>query len=302
MSSWLHKAGKNLIGIKMTPDYSMSLLTTFKIGGPVDLLVMPQNNQEVAKILKFCIEENVPWMIVGLGSNLIVRDKGIRGIVIKLEGDFLKWNIEGNLVVSGSAVTLADLAKGTAAQGLSGLEFACGIPGTVGGAVFMNAGAYEGEISQVLSEVVAYDADAGFIQYSGNEFDFGYRHSIFQHKSQVILEVKFTLREITSETALAKITELTCKRESKQPLDMPSAGSVFRRPEGHYVGPMIESAGLKGYSIGGAQVSEKHAGFIVNKGGATAQDVLDLIAHIQRVIRERNGVELIPEIKVVGEE
>lgn len=302
MERWQQKARLALDGIKMEYDFPMTQLTTFKIGGPVDLLAMPENVDELGRVISFCREEKLPWMTIGLGSNLIIRDKGIRGVVIKLAGDFLSWRIDGTQVTAGAGGGLADLAKDTAGHGLTGLEFACGIPGSIGGAVFMNAGAYEGEISQVLSEVRAYDLEQGIVRYKAAELEFGYRKSLFQQKQQVILELVFNLQQGEAESVLSKIATLTCQRESKQPLEMPSAGSVFRRPEGYFVGPLIEAAGLKGYSMGGAQVSTKHAGFIVNTGGATAQNVLDLINHVQKVIKEKNGVDLIPEIKVMGEE
>lgn len=299
---WRERALSMLQGIKMIPDFPMSELTTFKIGGPVDLLIEPENIEQLIQTVQFCKAEHVVWMVVGLGSNLLVRDKGIRGIAIKLSGEFAEWKIEGIKVSSGAAVSLSELAKATACAGLSGLEFACGIPGTVGGAVYMNAGAYDGEISQVLTKAMVFDLQEGLIEYNKLDFDFGYRHSRFQAVEQIILRAEFELEAVAPESAQGRVAELTCKRESKQPLELPSAGSVFRRPEGYYVGPLLEQAGLKGYTIGGAQVSNKHAGFIVNIGGATAQDVLDLISHIQRTIKEQYGVDLVPEVRVVGEE
>jgi len=277
-------------------------LTTFKIGGPADLLVEPADVGQLAKVLEFCRDFSVPWMLLGLGSNLLVRDKGIRGVVIKLAGEFLTWERDGGTVRAGAGVTLGDLSRETARAGLTGLEFACGIPGTVGGAVYMNAGAYDGEMSQVLQRVQAYSLEHGLCWYSKDQLELGYRKSRFQSRPEIIVRAEMSLTSADPAACLEKIADLTFRRESKQPLEMPSAGSVFRRPEGHYVGPLIEKAGLKGYSIGGAQVSPKHAGFIVNTGGATADNVLCLIAHIQREIQSRFGVELVPEIKVVGEE
>jgi UDP-N-acetylmuramate dehydrogenase len=199
-------------------------------------------------------------------------------------------------------MALAELAKKTAVLGLSGLEFACGIPGTVGGAVYMNAGAYDGEMAGVINGVQVIDPEKGLLWYEKTDLNMGYRLSRFQGSSQVIISAKFNLSSIKRESAEAKIARLTCQRESKQPLEMPSAGSVFRRPAGYYVGPLIEQSGLKGYMIGGAQVSIKHAGFIVNTGGATARDVLDLIKYVQKVVKQKHGVDLTPELKIVGQE
>jgi len=299
---WQKKAFQVLDGIKLTPDFLLSQLTTFKVGGPLDLLVEPIEVNQLARVLDFCKTENLPWFILGLGSNLLVRDKGIRGVGIKLQGSFTEWSVNEQLVTSGAAVVLGDLSKATACLGLSGLEFACGIPGSVGGAVFMNAGAYDGEMSNVLMQVAAYDLENGLCWYEQEELELGYRQSRFQSSNQIIIKAEMELHQAEVSLAEAKITELTCQRQSKQPLEMPSAGSVFRRPEGYFVGPLIEQAGLKGFRLGGAQVSEKHAGFIVNAGGASAQDVLDLIAYIQKTIFEKNGVKLVPEIRVVGEE
>ncbi|MGE5582013.1 MAG: UDP-N-acetylmuramate dehydrogenase [Bacillota bacterium] len=302
MRQWQEKAAIILSGIPKKFDIPMAELTTFKIGGPLDLLVEPREVPELEMVINFCAAEKIPWMVLGLGSNLLVRDKGIRGVGIKLSGEFNRWEAEEGKVTAGAGMALADLAKATACLGLTGLEFACGIPGTVGGGVYMNAGAYEGEIAQVLAGVQAFDQEKGVVWYGKADLPAGYRYSRFQENRQIIIKALFQLKTVEKETAVAKIAELTCKRESKQPLEMPSAGSVFRRPAGFYVGPLIEEAGLKGFTLGGAQVSPKHAGFIVNAGNATAQDVLSLISHIQRVIKEKNGVDLTPEIRVVGEE
>lgn len=302
MKPWQMDATKALMGIKATPDFKMAEITTFKIGGPADLLVEPMDLEQLGQVMNFCKEKDLPWMVVGLGSNLLVRDKGIRGVVVMLQGAFKEWQINGTTVTAGAGMPLGDLSRETAAQGLSGLEFACGIPGTVGGAAYMNAGAYNGEISQVLARAQVFDIENGAHWYERADFHFGYRKSRFQTDPGVIVKLVFELVSRDAASAMAKVAELTCRREAKQPLDQPSAGSVFRRPEGYYVGPLIEKAGLKGFAIGGAQVSPKHAGFIINKGGATAQDVLNLIDHIQNKVKEQFGVELVPEIRVVGEE
>lgn len=302
MVSWQEKANFVLGGIKKRFEVPMTELTTFKIGGPLDLLVEPENIDDLQKILSFCHIEKLPWMIVGLGSNLLVRDKGIRGVGIKLSGEFTSFEIQGELVNAGAGMALGELAKKTAYHGLSGLEFACGIPGTVGGGAYMNAGAYDGEMAGVMKKVQAVDVQNGPVWYQQSELNMGYRHSRFQESGQIITRVQLELKKGEKESVESKIAQLTCQRESKQPLEMPSAGSVFRRPVGHYVGPLIEQSGLKGFSVGGAQVSKKHAGFIVNTGGATADEVIQLIEHIQTVVKQKFNVDLIPEIRIVGEE
>lgn len=303
MNYWQKKAREDLAGLKLSFEKSMAELTTFKIGGPVDLLVEPNNPAELERVLDFCLANDLPWLIIGSGSNLLVRDGGIRGIGIKLSGEFCEWEIKETMISAGAGVSLAKLAKEAAERGLSGLEFACGIPGTVGGGVYMNAGAYNGEISQVVTRVQAVRAGKGIFWLEKDELNFAYRSSRFQRETgEVITRVEFSLIREEADLTRSRINEYTCLRESKQPLELPSAGSVFRRPQGYYVGPLIEEAGLKGFTIGGAQVSPKHAGFIVNTGGATARDVLSLIAHIQKVVKARNGVDLIPEIKIVGSE
>ncbi len=304
MVSWQEKARTALSGIKLVQDIPMSRLTTFKIGGPLDLLTEPQNIDELGRIIKFCRDENVPWLVIGLGSNLLVRDRGIRGVGIKLGGDFSLWEVVDDRITSGAGVVLADLARETACLGLTGLEFACGIPGSIGGAIFMNAGAYDGEMSKIVVAAEAFDTlNFQMMSFPNTELDFEYRHSCFQNEpSNIITGITLQLQRSDPKSTTGKVTELTCRRESSQPLDMPSAGSVFRRPEGYYVGPLITESGLKGFSIGGAQVSEKHSGFIVNQGGATAADVLALITHIRQKVKERVGVDLVPEYRIVGED
>ncbi|HEX3046562.1 MAG TPA: FAD-binding protein, partial [Bacillota bacterium] len=220
MNDWRTKAESVLSGLKLTRDLPMSQLTTYKIGGPLDLLVEPANPAELERTISFCQAEQIPWVILGLGSNLLVRDKGIRGIGLKLAGEFATWEAIGTQVTSGAGVTLADLSKKTAEIGLSGLEFACGIPGSVGGAIFMNAGAYDGEMAQVVTEVQAYLPEQGMIRFSPPELQFGYRHSRFQQEPGIIFKVTLQLQPFDREASQTKIRELTCKRESSQPLDL----------------------------------------------------------------------------------
>lgn len=283
-------------------DEPMSRHTTFAIGGPVDVLVNPQSTAEIQAVLSFCTREKLPCMVFGMGSNLLVRDKGIRGVAIKIGDCLTAVDIKGSDIMAQAGIGLSRLAYMAADHSLSGLEFAEGIPGSLGGAVAMNAGAYGGEMKNVLVSCTALDEKGQTQTFNREEMNLGYRSSIFQQRSVVIIEARLRLVKGEKEEIFAHMASLAGQRQAKQPLDMPSAGSTFRRPEGFYVGPLIEQLGLKGYSIGGAQVSVKHAGFVVNRGGATADDVLSLIAFIQEQARQKLGVELRPEIKVVGEE
>jgi UDP-N-acetylmuramate dehydrogenase len=276
--------------------------TSFKIGGPADIVVIPSQVEHIRHIMMSCQKWNVPFMIMGNGSNLLVRDKGIRGVVIKMSGLFNRVWIEGACIRAQSGVLLSVLSRKALKAGLAGLEFASGIPGTLGGAIAMNAGAYGGEMKDVVDWVQVIDFDGKLYIYNNDELQFGYRTSYIQGKPLIVTEVNLSLAPGNLEESKAFISELTRKRQEKQPLSLPSAGSVFKRPEGYYAGRLIECAGLKGYRIGDAQVSEKHAGFIVNLGEATAKDVITLIETIKQKVKEVAGVELEHEIRIVGEE
>lgn len=279
----------------------MSEQTTFKIGGPADCLIFPASMEEIKKIMLVIKEYSVPCTIIGNGSNILVLDKGIRGIVIKFGKEMSFMHCKGEKVYAGCGTLLHDVAKFAAAQLLTGLEFAVGIPGSTGGAVYMNAGAYGGEIKNVVTSVTAVDKSGQMIRYGADVLDFGYRHSIFQGNANAICEIEFTLQKGKKEDIITMMDELTAKRESKQPLEMPSAGSTFKRPPGHYAGTLIDQTGLKGFRVGGAQISTKHAGFVVNTGKATAQDVLQLIDEVQRRVYEKHGIKLYPEVRLIGE-
>jgi UDP-N-acetylmuramate dehydrogenase len=276
--------------------------TTFNIGGPADILVLPTCITELNRILDFCREKRMPYVILGQGSNVLVRDKGIRGIVIKLGNALKQFSISGEEIYAEAGISLSQLAREAAEHGLSGLEFAEGIPGSLGGAVAMNAGAYQGEMKDVVYQVIALDEAGNYKLFSKEQSQFGYRRSIYQNGDYIIVAVRLHLKPGQPEEILSTMQDLARQRQEKQPLEYPSAGSTFRRPPGYYVGPIIEELGLKGFSIGGAQVSSKHAGFIINKGQATAQDVIDLIRYIQEMVREKYGLVLEPEIKILGEE
>lgn len=280
----------------------MTRHTTFRIGGNADVFLLPASMEELLEVLRLVKQYSVPLAILGNGSNVLVRDGGIRGAVVSFGKPFAHIGMEETRITAGAGATLGAVSLFAASHSLSGLEFAVGIPGSLGGAVFMNAGAYDGEMRSVVSRVTAVAPDGEVRQYDSSEMDFGYRHSIFQENGHIICEIELVLREGESSAIQEKMAEFTKRRMEKQPLDKPSAGSTFKRPPGLFAGTLIDEAGLKGFTIGGAQVSEKHAGFVINKGGATAADVLALIEEIQRRIEERNGVHLIPEIRIIGED
>lgn len=275
--------------------------TTFRIGGPADLLVMPRNIDEIEQVIGICHRDKIPYCVIGQGSNLLVMDKGIRGVVIKLGRNFKKVEFDGSSIMAEAGIRLSELSKLAAEHSLSGLEFAEGIPGSLGGAVTMNAGAYDGEIKDLVVSVEALSAGGQLLRFSEQDCNFAYRHSIFQENNCIVLRCKLRLLPGSQDEIRKKMREFSHRRRERQPLEYPSAGSVFKRPDGIYVGPMVEKLGLKGFRIGGAEVSSKHAGFIVNIGDATAQDVLDLIAHIQAAARERFQVDLQPELRIIGE-
>ena len=281
----------------------MNKHTTFKIGGEADILIFPSSAEEVSKIFKLIELFSLPCTILGNGSNVLVLDKGIRGAVVKFTEEFFgDMRCEGQRLIACAGAKLKDVSNFAAQNGLTGLEFACGIPGSIGGAIFMNAGAYGGEMKNVIASVKAVTRDGEFVEFSGAGLDLGYRRSIFQENGCAICEVELILQRGNVDDIKNKMADFTERRESKQPLDMPSAGSTFKRPKGHFAGTLIDKAGLKGLKIGGAMVSEKHAGFVVNTGGATAQDVLNLIEEVKRRVCDTYGVTLSPEVRIIGEE
>ena len=275
--------------------------TTFRIGGLADYLILPASMEDVAFVFQCLKRHDIPFVILGNGSNVLVLDKGIRGAVIKFNSPISAIRKKKNTLTAGAGALLRDVSEFAAENNLSGMEFACGIPGSIGGAVFMNAGAYDGEMKTIVSAVRAISPKGEIVQFAANELDFGYRHSIFQENGCAICEVDLTLTPGNAEEIKEKIAGFTERRESKQPLEMPSAGSTFKRPEGHYAGTLIEQTGLKGFTVGGAQVSDKHAGFVVNAGDATAKDVLELIRQVQDRVFEKHHVKLFPEVRILGE-
>lgn len=275
----------------------MKLHTTFKIGGNADIFITP-NLKDFPEVVRFLSKEQIPFQVIGNGSNLLVSDYGVDGAIIATRG----WDdisIEGDVVRAQAGAMLSRVANTALEHGLSGMEFAAGIPGSFGGAVFMNAGAYGGEMKDIITSVTVYH-NREVKEISGSECRFGYRSSVFQQDAYTILSATMKLQKGDGAKIAATMKDLAGRRQDKQPLDMPSAGSVFKRPEGHYAGALIEQAGLKGFQIGGAAVSEKHSGFIVNCGGATAQDVLNVIAAVKEKVSEMSGVELQEEIRMIG--
>lgn len=275
--------------------------TSFNIGGCADRFVLVENETELAGVLKVLKESNEPFFLLGNGSNILVSDKGFRGTVIKLCKDFLDIKVENDTITAGAGVSLSMLAKAAMNNSLSGLEFASGIPGTVGGALFMNAGAYGGEMKQVVTKVWALDSEADTIVLDNEEMDFGYRHSVLKDKGFIATRCTVKLVHGDGELIRAQIHELAVKRKEKQPLEYPSAGSTFKRPEGYFAGKLIEDSGLGGYTVGGAQVSEKHKGFVINRNDASASDVRKLIEDVIETVKEKQGVVLEPEVIFLGD-
>lgn len=283
-------------------DEPMKLHTTFKIGGPADCLIFPASMEETEKVLALVNEYKLPLTILGNGSNVLVQDKGIRGVVVKFARPMAKIRHEGTRIIAGAGALLKDVSEAAAQSSLTGLEFACGIPGSIGGAIFMNAGAYDGEMKNVADTVCTVDRAGNIHTYSRDELDLGYRHSRFQDNGEAIVEVELSLEPGDSKAIRAKMDDFTQRRESKQPLEMPSAGSTFKRPKGYFAGTLIQETGLKGLQVGGAQVSTKHAGFVVNAtGNATAADVRGLIHEVQQRVYEKHGVMLHPEVRIIGD-
>lgn len=278
----------------------MSKHTTFRIGGPAELYITPEANQ-VADIVKLCRQTGMPFFVFGNGSNLLVSDKGISGVVIEIGKNSSGITVEDTVITAQAGATLAAIANEACAHGLTGLEFASGIPGCLGGALVMNAGAYGGEMKQVVTQVRCLNEQGEEIILSGEELQFGYRRSIFTEKPYIALEARMQLSRGESEEIRKKMVSLNEQRRLKQPLEFPSAGSTFKRPEGYFAGKLIMDAGLAGYTVGGAQVSEKHCGFVINRGNATAKDVCQLMEDVNRIVTEKFGVGLEPEVKLVGE-
>ncbi len=275
--------------------------TTFRIGGCADVMAFPYTEQQIVEIIKLSNKYEVPYTIVGNGSNILVTDKGIRGIVIKIAENFSDIKIEGQTVYAQSGARLTAISRKIYEAELTGFEFASGIPGTVGGGVYMNAGAYDSEMKNVVKSVSVIDKTGNILELSNEEMKFGYRKSIAMEKSFIILSVIMQLEKGDKTQIKAKIDDFTNKRVTKQPVSEYSAGSTFKRPVGHFAGKLIEETGLRGYTIGHAKISEKHCGFVINKGDSTCKEMLEFIHHVKHKVYEKTGVKLEEEIKIIGE-
>ncbi|MCH5332423.1 MAG: UDP-N-acetylmuramate dehydrogenase [Agathobacter sp.] len=284
----------------LAAEEPMERHTTFRIGGPAEYYARPRR-EELAHLIKLAGQAGISVTVVGHGSNLLVGDGGIRGLVIEIGEEMSEVRIEGQTLVASAGAMLTGIAQKAAQAALSGLEFAAGIPGNLGGAVVMNAGAYGGEMRDVVEQVTVLDQDVNAHCLSSGELDFGYRHSCIPEHNYIVVEARLKLEPGDSGEIRARMAQLARQRTEKQPLEYPSAGSTFKRPQGHFAGQLIMDAGLRGYTVGGAQVSEKHCGFVINRGGATAADVRQLMCDVADRVEACFGVRLEPEVKLIGE-
>ena len=282
-------------------DEPMKKHTTFRIGGPADYFLMPDKDTDVGRIVKICKESAIPYFILGNGSNLLVGDGGYRGAVIQIYKNMSAVTVEGTEITVQAGALLSSVAAAAKNAALTGFEFAGGIPGTMGGAVVMNAGAYGGEMKDVLTEITVMDEEGEIVTLPADKLELGYRTSIIKTAGYIVLEAKLQLKEGNPEVIRETMKDLTIRRTTKQPLEYPSAGSTFKRPEGYFAGKLIMDSGLAGYQVGGAQVSEKHCGFVINAGGATARDVRTLMDNVRDIVYKKYGVTLEPEVKFLGD-
>jgi len=286
-------------GVQVRYAVPLRTMTTFKIGGAAHAVLVPQDENQLIEVMRACAQADLRPLVLGNGSNVLFPDAGYDGIILHLEDGFSGLELSGETVRCGAGVSLTHLCRFALEHSLTGLEFAYGIPGSVGGAAFMNAGAYGGEMKDVVSRCFHVTPSGEVGSLSGDALDFGYRNSAYKRNGCVVTAVEFCLKRGDAAEIRARMEDLMGRRRSKQPIEYPSAGSVFKRPPGHFAGTLIEQCGLKGTRIGGAQVSEKHAGFIINTGGATCADVKALIRHIQNTVREKTGVFLEPEVMML---
>ena len=282
-------------------DEPMKKHTTFRIGGPADYYVLPKTIEEVKKVTALCKEAEIPYYVLGNGSNLLVSDRGYRGVIIHLYRNMNRIEVEGTRIRAQVGALLSQIAGEALRHSLTGFEFASGIPGTLGGAIVMNAGAYGGEMKDVLQEVTALSQDGEVRVLSREELDLGYRTSVIGKEGYIALEAVIALKEGDMEEIRAVMEDLKERRTTKQPLEYPSAGSTFKRPEGYFAGKLIQDTGLRGFSVGGAQISEKHCGFVINKNNATAEDVVTLMREVSDRVEAKFGVPLEPEVKKLGD-
>ncbi len=277
----------------------MSKHTTFRIGGEADCYLQIEDVEQLKKVQRYLQQLEIPYLVLGNGSNLLMGDQGYRGVIIEIANKMSDVRVMGSLIVAQAGAPMSKIARVAWENGLTGFEFASGIPGTIGGGVVMNAGAYGGELKQVVTLVKVVDKEGNLLELDNETMEFGYRTSAIKHQPFTVAEVHIQLTPGVQEEIKARMDELNQRRRDKQPLEYPSAGSTFKRPEGYFAGELIMKAGLRGYQIGGAQVSEKHCGFVINVGGATAQDVKNLIAYVQSTVKEQFGVDLEPEVIII---
>lgn len=282
-------------------DEPMKQHTTFRVGGNADYFVIPQSAEEVKNIVALCKEADMPYYILGNGSNLLVGDKGYRGVIIQIYKEMNHIRIEDDKVFAQAGALLSRVGTATLEAELTGFEFAAGIPGTVGGAVVMNAGAYGGEMKDIIASATVLTQDGDIITINKEDLELGYRTSVIAKKGYVVLEAEYQLQKGDKEAIRARMDELKVQRVTKQPLEYPSAGSTFKRPEGYFAGKLIRDAGLRGFQVGGAEVSEKHCGFVINKDQATAADIQELMRQVSDKVMQEFGVKLEPEVKTLGE-
>ena len=300
---FIYKSLLNILGKEgIYIDEPMKNHISFKVGGPADFLVKPKDENQIKEVITFLKSNDIPYIVIGNGSNLLVKDGGIRGVVIKIADNFNEFIVEDNTVFAQSGALLSFMGKAILNNSLTGFEFAAGIPGTLGGAIAMNAGAYGGEMKDIVKMVKLIDTKGNIFELSNEDMEFEYRKSLINKQDYIVLSAVIELKEGNYEEIKEAMKELTKSRVTKQPLNLPSAGSTFKRPVGYFAAKLIEDSGLKGLTLGGAQVSDKHAGFVVNIGDAKAKDILDLINVVKSTVYSKFGVMLEEEVKILGEE
>lgn len=290
------------LAVNVAFNEPMSSHTTFRIGGPADVFIEAESAEEIRRVIEYCKNNSIPYMVMGNGSNMLVGDGGIRGVVIQVGRRMSSIVTDGERITAGAGALMSAVASAALRAELSGFETLSGIPGTIGGGIYMNAGAYGGELKDVIESVTYIDESGDILTAENKELDLSYRHSMFETRRCVILSCVIKLKKGSGAKIKSEMQDYNKRRSDKQPISMPSAGSTFKRPEGYFAGKLIQDSGLVGCAVGGAQVSEKHAGFIVNKGGATAADVLALIKLVQDTVEKKFGVHLEPEVRLIGEQ
>lgn len=287
------------LGVKYAPGEPLSSHTSMKIGGECDILVQPDSEQALVEIIRLCRAQDMPYFVLGKGSNVLVSGNGYRGCIVLLSKEFSEVAVNGGIITAAAGASLKSVCMAALDNSLTGLEFAYGIPGSVGGALYMNAGAYGGEMKDIVKSCRYVDENGEYQEINADEMELSYRHSFFSGKKCVIVSVTMELKKGDKAEIKAKMDDLMGRRKDKQPLEFPSCGSTFKRPEGYFAAALIEECGLKGCTIGGAQVSEKHSGFVINKGGASFEDVMALVAHIKKTVKEQKGVDLECEMLIL---